>query len=75
MILHTIVDQNLVWARQNDKSEEIIELKWQGVPLEVIKKDEKTVVINRIISTDLKDYLDPNLQPGMEIAYTLESRE
>lgn len=75
MILHTIVDQNLIWGQQNNGSVQTIELVWQSVPMEVIRKDEKTVVINRILSTDPQHYLNPSLQPGMEITYTLKSWE
>ncbi|NLB41568.1 MAG: hypothetical protein GX815_04785 [Clostridiales bacterium] len=75
MILHTIVDQNLIWGQHDDGSVQTIELVWQSVPMEVIKKDDKTVVINRILSTDLQDYLNPSLQPGTEITYTLKSWE
>ncbi|HCS75766.1 MAG TPA: hypothetical protein DIW17_18080 [Clostridiales bacterium] len=75
MILHTIVDSNLIWKNQDAEPVKTIELIWQGVPMEVIKKDEKTVVINRILTTNLKHYLNPSIQPGMEITYTLTSRE
>ena len=75
MILHTIVDQNLIWGQQDDGSVQTIELVWQSVPIEVIKKDDKTLVINRILSTNLQHYLNPSLQPGTEITYTLKSRE
>ncbi|NLC44385.1 MAG: hypothetical protein GX783_08915 [Clostridiales bacterium] len=75
MILHTIVDQNLIWDQQDEGTVETMELVWHSVPVEVTKKDDKILVINRIITTDLLHYLNPKLQPGMEITYTLKSWE
>ncbi|HHU78599.1 MAG: YlzJ-like family protein [Caldicoprobacterales bacterium] len=74
MILHTIVNPEQVWA-EHSQAIEIQETEYKGVRLEVLKRDEETVVINRIISTDLHDYLNPNLQPGTIIEYTWRSRE
>jgi Uma2 family endonuclease len=74
MILHTIVDPELIW-RQDVEMQAITEIEYNGIRLEVTRSDEKTVRINRIISTNLKDYLDPSLQPGSKMEYTLKSRE
>ena len=74
MILHTIVDPEIIW-RKEAAPPNILEIQWKGIPMEVMEKDEKTVVISRILSTNLNHYLDPELQPGMEIGYGLKSRD
>jgi len=73
MILHTIVEPELIWQKQNDIVE-TTEITYKGVQLEVRRIDEEKVVINRILSTNLSDYLDIELQPGSIIAYTLQSQ-
>ena len=74
MILHTIVDPNLIW-QQKEEIQTTTEIKYHGIRMEVIPMDEKTVQINRILSTNLKDYLNPVLQPGSKLEYTLNPRE
>jgi predicted methyltransferase MtxX (methanogen marker protein 4) len=73
MILHTIIDPEWIWNQETEiqKKEEI---EYQGIRLEVIQADERTVVIDRVISTNLKDYLNPSLQPGCKLEYTLKSQ-
>lgn len=71
MILHTIIDPEWVWQNETEIQKKK-EIEYKGVRLEVIEGDEKTVLIDRIISTNLKDYLDPDLQPGNKMIYTLK---
>ena len=73
MILHTIVDPDLIWNKGSDCYERK-EITYKGVKLEVIRANESYVVVNRIFSTDLSHYLDPDLQPGSTIKYTLMSQ-
>lgn len=73
MILHTIVDPNLIWYKELDCNERM-EIRYKGVQLEVIRANEKNVVVNRILSTDLNHYLDPDLQPGSTIKCTFMSQ-
>jgi hypothetical protein len=74
MILHTIIDPESIWQQKTEIREKK-EIEYKGVRLEVIQDDEKAVLIDRIITTNLKDYLDPGLQPGCKIEYTLLSQE
>lgn len=71
MILHTIVDHELIWKEEADTIE-LMEVTYKGIQLEVKRIEERKVVVNRIISTDLNHYLDPELQPGSTIIYTLQ---
>ncbi|HHU48760.1 MAG: YlzJ-like family protein [Caldicoprobacterales bacterium] len=71
MILHTIVDHELIWKEEADTIE-LMEVTYKGIQLEVKRIEERKVVVNRIISTDPNHYLDPELQPGSTIIYTLQ---
>jgi hypothetical protein len=74
MIIHTIVEPELLWKMENDISE-TMEINYKGVQIEVRKIDEEKLVVNRVISTNLSDYLDTELQPGSIILYTLLSQD
>ena len=71
MILYTIVDPDVTWY--NEESTKTMEITYKGVQIEVKKIDEKHFMINRIFSTDLKHYLNPELQPGSIILYDVVS--
>ena len=72
LILYTVVDPELIWKKEEISG--FMEITYKGVQLEVRRIDEEKVVINRILSTNLSDYLDIELQPGSIIAYTLQSQ-
>ena len=77
MLLHTIIDPEVIWS-QGAKDEEYnnkCEVIYDGISLEVIEVDQKTYTVNRILSSNLKDYLNPNLQPGSKIELILKSQE
>jgi hypothetical protein len=76
MTLYTIVDPELIWqqdAEVHDITRE--EIEYDGILLEVTRYDDKTVIINRIISTNPNDYMKPYLQPGIKMKYTFLSQE
>lgn len=45
----------------------IIEMNHIGSKVLAIRNDQNKLIIQRIISTNPRDYLNPKLQPGMEI--------
>ena len=59
MTLYTIVDPNVIWAKEYSVPE-MIEITWKGVLLNVIRKDDRTIIINRVLSTDPMVYLIRN---------------
>ncbi|HHY81058.1 MAG TPA: hypothetical protein GX505_00025 [Clostridiales bacterium] len=73
MILHTIVDPEFIWSAEPVDTD-TKEINYKGVQVEVRRIDENKYVIDRILSTELKNYLDPELQPGCIIEYTLRSQ-
>ena len=61
--MHTIIPPEILFQNeqtQNIKSECV---SYNGVMLDVTPSDEGKYTINRIISTNLKDYLNDTLQP------------
>jgi len=74
LILHTIVDPSLIW--ESDQAHiDVKEIYYKGVQLEVRRVTENSYMIDRILSTDLSHFLDPELQPGCIIAYTLQPQD
>ncbi|MCM8900797.1 YlzJ-like family protein [Caldicoprobacter algeriensis] len=65
MILHTIVPLQFIFGdftAQTRPGFRIIE--WNNVKLEVLPAGQQRYQINRILSTNPFDYLNPRLQPG-----------
>ncbi|MFS8500723.1 MAG: YlzJ-like family protein [Caldicoprobacter sp.] len=68
MILHTIVPIQYIFSdytAQTRSTPRLIE--WNNVKLEVLPAGEGKYQINRILSTNPFDYLNPRLQPGIII--------
>lgn len=77
MLLHTIIDPEVIWnqgAKDEDYTKKC-EINYGGIKLEVIEADQNTYIVNRILSTNLKDFLNPELQPGSKIELVLKSQE
>lgn len=72
-MLHTIIDPEWIW-NQGTEIQQKKEIEYEGIRLEVIPVDEKTVVVDRVISTDPKDFMNPGLQPGSQLEYILKSQ-
>lgn len=67
MIFHSIIPYEVVFKDQEDASYFTRTLLYNGCQVEVTSSTNGTSVITRIHSTDLKHYLDPRLQPGMQL--------
>lgn len=71
MILYSIIPKEIVFANQNNEQEfKRFEIDYLGQRVEVVLDSEGRYRISRIISTSLSAYLDPRLQPGMNIPLT-----
>lgn len=74
MIIHTVMDHDIIWGNSNTfANKPRSEIEYNGVLLEVEELDKKGYMINRIISTRLDDFLNPELQPGALIKLYLRS--
>lgn len=66
MCLYTIMPIDVVFSNINKKDVQYKEMSYRGQLVEVVEYQNK-VVLNRIITTDPKQYLNPNLQLGKVI--------
>ena len=66
MCLYTIMPIDVVFSNINKKDVQYKEINYRGQLVEVVEYQNK-VVLNRIITTNPKQYLNPNLQLGKVI--------
>ncbi len=62
MMLYTIIDQQELFYQQ--KNFKYCYKRVENCMVEGVKYKDGGICVNRIISTDLKHYLNPTLQPG-----------
>lgn len=75
MILHTIMDPGIIFYNESDfQHENIMEIEYNDVKLEVKMIDHKSCVINRIITTNMDYYLKPEIQPGTTLSLSMKPR-
>ncbi len=74
MILYSIVPWEVVFKNNNEKTiERYIEMDYLGEKVLATPAGENRYVINRIISTSPRAYLNPRLQPGQYIEARIET--
>jgi hypothetical protein len=64
MILYTVMPLEFIFGDPGYKARETKEIDYMGVKVEVTKGSDNEMIINRVISSAPKDYLNPELQPG-----------
>ena len=65
MILYTIVPLEVIFMNEDkDNRNTYIEIDYMGVKIQAIPLSGNQYMINRIISTSPRAYLDPKLKPG-----------
>jgi hypothetical protein len=68
MIMHSIIPNEIIFSNVEKSSDyKYFEMEYLGERVQVIAGIDNKYVINRIISTSPKAYLNPNLQPGVII--------
>ena len=72
MIMHTIVPAQILFSSEQSQDIQSKCISHNGVILDVTTGEEGGYKINRIISTDLKAYLNPALQPQKQISINNE---
>lgn len=74
MILYSIIPVDLVfsesWDRQNQP---FLEMNYMGEKVQVTPLENNRYVIQRLISSSPKAYLNPRLQPGSVIDLTMNN--
>lgn len=73
MILYSIIPAEIVFGNTENASKyNFFEIDYMGEKVQVSPVTGNQLVINRIISTSPKAYLDPKLQPGTIISGGLQ---
>lgn len=73
MILYSIIPSEVVFSNPEKTFVEKVILDWLGEKVEVLPIGENKFVINRVLSTSPKAFLNPGLQPGTVIEGKLYS--
>lgn len=63
MILHTIVPMEVIFGNDNSKDVQYKEMDYLGQKVQVVQCENK-LILNRLYSTDPKQYLDSNFKLG-----------
>lgn len=66
MILYTVMPDELIFGNrpEDNKNGNLKEVDYMGEKVQVMQTGGNRYVINRLISTSPKAYLNPKLQPG-----------
>lgn len=76
MIIYSIIPSDIIFANNsNNELPELLEAEYDGEKVEVYAKGRNEYVINRIISTSPKAFLNTKMQPGMVIKSNIKIKE
>ncbi len=71
MIFYSIYDTSVVFGNRglgdNSSNTNLTEMNVDGVMVQVSRSNNAELRIERILSTNPKDYLNPKLQPGAKV--------
>ncbi|MGE4282208.1 MAG: YlzJ-like family protein [Clostridia bacterium] len=73
MLIYSIIPNEVIFSNQDDQYEKTQNITYKGQTLEVTQLAANQYRVNRIISTNIKAYLDPQLQPGTILEYELKN--
>jgi len=75
MILYTIYDQNVIFQNggfgEQQSNASYSEMNVDGIMVQVSQNNNADIHVERIISTNPSDYLNPKFQPGCIIQNSL----
>ena len=76
MVLYTIVPPEIIFSENktnesveicNAKTSRAVEIDYFGEKVQVFLFSDDSMIVDRIITSNLKSYLNPALQPGMTV--------
>jgi len=73
VILYSIIPPEIVFMETPEYRFQVMD--YMGEKVEVMRTQGNQLVINRIIGTSLKSYLNPSLQPGTVIRGEMSGKE
>jgi hypothetical protein len=74
MIIYSIISNDIIFGN-NKEIPEILEIEYEGEKVEVYEKGKNEYVINRIISTSPKTFMNSKLQPGTVISSNIKLKQ
>ena len=74
MIIYSIISNDIIFGN-NKEIPEILEIEYEGEKVEVYEKGKSEYVINRIISTSPKTFMNSKLQPGTVISSNIKLKQ
>lgn len=70
MLIHSIVPNDIIFSEASNKNNAYKHIEYKGQILEVTSMEGEGYKVRRVISTCLKSYLDPELQPGSVLKHS-----
>lgn len=74
MIIYSPLPPELIWQEAGDTNYRIVEDSVDGVRMQIMLLGDNRARVERILSTDPRDFLHASNQPGTIIEYTLTNR-
>ncbi|PLT31603.1 YlzJ-like family protein [Peribacillus deserti] len=70
MIIYTPMPHELIFENEAKEQLPVMEIDYMGIPVQVQLQSAFSCRVERIISTNPDDYLDPRIQPGAVLHYS-----
>lgn len=67
MIIHTVMSPHTIFNEQGLSDSKYKEIEYKGIKVQVDMIYPETCILNRIFTTDVQLYLNPDFQPGTKI--------
>ncbi|WP_210363876.1 YlzJ-like family protein [Bacillus sp. REN3] len=68
MILYTMMPQDLIFPVNEEETAKEVMLSYKGIPIIAEWEGSHDYRVIRVLSSDLKDYMEPSCQPGSKIS-------
>lgn len=69
MTIYSPIPPEVIWSEDGSREYKLEEYVLEGVPVQVMVISGTKARLERILSTDPLHYLNPGLQPGLEIEF------
>lgn len=74
MVIYSVAPPEWTIAGLNSRDQHFYEV-IDGIQVEVVPTGENTAQISRVISTNPRDFLNPKVQPGNILFYSLKENQ
>ncbi|WHH58991.1 YlzJ-like family protein [Petroclostridium sp. X23] len=73
MVIYSIMPHEVIFSQTEEHPQKTQHITYRGQTLAVTQVAANQCRVDRIITTNLKAYLDPGLQPGTIIEYDIKT--